>query len=686
MDTSVFDNYLTFFYKSLINLSEDFNINNYIKYIQDFKEYFGLNTTMRENQKYTPHFSETTYYKLILVSNYILNLKHIFLSTTNKTLDISYDLLISLLENRYYSDINYTISLLCKLAHKQKYINNELTIRLLGVARGLPNCNLTYSIIKRLNSYHLGNNKELIKLFKSFDNELSVINFNNKNQTSLSMIEDPDFRFSVKKELISDTLIQYFYTNFIQNIYDKTSLTYCDNYKDEYIKYLYIVKKTIDHIDQFGMKDHYLQRLFINIIMRSKSFLRCLFSKVKINYNYLYFTDKDVYIETYGVLGSFLERICNYDRSIFGNYRNIGLKLVEEIKRHISEELNKRLLNKSIEGFYFTDSALSESFLSYSSSFEVQSLNQNSLGLDLNIMASDIDDILNSITLLFNKLSCTRRLKRRKNIIYVDFEVNGTPSLRYSLILTINSPIIFRGNELFQIIKGNELFLDLFICLKYWAIQRGLFITQDHMFTDAVSSSFFDSTHLMYYLIYYLIKSKTIEQLKPNGFKDVYIILKKDNDNYFYESYKSYNFNINHQVEKRSDKTELAKLFINFFHFNNTLVNKVMGNLHQSVILDITSPKLVKSHNKENTIQITDFLVFSYQEKLDNEEFAENNIEISLNDKYQRKILNIIYRNEILFLEDESYRALSYILEESADKSNIRFAKLFLSKNYNIIK
>jgi hypothetical protein len=687
-----FDNHLIHFYKGIIDLSEDFNINSYIKLTQDIKECFGLNTTMVNSQNYIPHFTEYTYLRLILITDYLLNLKHIFFSITNNTLSISYDFILSLLERKYYNDINYTISLVYKLVHKQKYLNNDIAIRLQDVARGLPSCALSDIILKRLKLNHTGSRKELIKVFQTLDNELEAVHVNNKSESSISLIDSlDDFRTRVRDQLTSDAILQLYHSNFVQNMYDKASLTCGDEFKDEYMKYLYIVKKTIDHIDSMAKKDHYIQRLFINMLMRSKTFLRCLLSQVTMENNFIYFSNKDIYIETYGVLGKYLEEIIKYDKISFGYYKNVGVELVRKVKELLACKLDEHINNKTIQKYYFTDSLLNDSHVSYTTCFPTQSLNHNWLGLDLNIQIDKKyeEEVIQDITSLINRIKGVKKLHRKENVIYADFEIKSSHSLMYTLVLTVNSPIIFRGNELYEIIKGNDLYIDLFICLKFWAIQRSFLMTPkdieirkpDH----SNPSCFFDWTLLLFYTIYYLIKVRALEPLKADGFKAIYKILKIDEErNFYYEQYKVYRYNNSYSDKHKFDKVELAKLFINFFHFNTSIVNSALQKDHRTMNLDLNCSDIAVSQTKYNALKFTDFLVYSWQDgKLNHEseqsEINEEEVDISLKDKHQRKILNSLNRDELSKLNHESLRVLNYVLEEPVDGTNLRFAKIFLA-------
>jgi hypothetical protein len=684
------ERYLDSFYISIIDLSENFSYDTYVKLINEFRSTLGLADETMNSGGVILNFSQTAYTKLMLITDYILNLKNLFFSITNKSLELSYDFIISLVENKYYNDINYVIGLVYRLVSKRKVLNAKTVIRLSGISRDLPSKNITDSIIRRLETYHKQNKRDLIKIFRSIDNELSLLQYNDPNisELSISMIESFDeFKVDINQQLKRDAILQHFYINYLQRIYDRSCLACPEDFSDEYIRYLYIVKKTVDHIDEMGKDNTYLQKLFLNILMRSKTFLRVIMCQVNLNFNFVYFCNKDIYVETYGILGRYLEQITTCDKSVFAYYKNIGAKLINLIKNHLSTRLNELFANFSIQSFKFTESLLNESPIAYLSSFPIQSLCHNWLYLDLNIKTTgNVSEIMNMLTSYLFKVKPIKKITSNDNVIYLNCKVEHLSScLEFTIMLTINSELIFRGNQLFEIIHSNDLFVELFKCLKFWAIQRGLLITPEHKFIDLTMDCFLDTNLLMYYMIYYLIKARAIERLRPNGFKSEYRILKSDEHSYYYEQYKSYNYNLNKPI-KNYNMAEVAKLFINFFHFNISITDKLLKDCYKQYTIDLNYPDIVKSKNKDYVLQLVDFLVLSnhdakivtnHSEMLNKHETTGDH-DISVSDKHFRKILNNFYYRDITLLEKESYRVLHYVLNDSFDQSNVRFAKIFI--------
>jgi hypothetical protein len=681
------------FYKSLIDLSENFYLEGYIRLINEFKDFLGLNTSMQLAD--VKNFSEDFDIGIILITDFLLNLKQIFCSVTNRTFEVTYDFIICLLEGKYYKDAGYVLSLVNRLASKQKYSDIKYVKRLQNILKEFGTSKLKASILNRLNN-HNNEKKDLIKLFKNFDNELSLCQYNNtntsfNNETSLSLVECfDDFKANINRQITNKTIAQYFYMNFIQNVYDKASLTFPLDTNEECLRYLYIIKKTVDNIDNLSKRNKYLEKLFLNILMRSKTFLRSLLNQVEVNYNYVYFTNKEIYIETYGVLGYYLDQLIYYDRSLVERYVTKGVKIVSEIKKYLTGQLSDLVSNGTISEFELLESALNETHASYTSCFPTQSMQENWLGLSINLKTSNsLREVIGTITGYLMKVKIVKTVAADQNIIYLKLTVDATKYhiQHYYMVITVNSEIIFRTNALYDFIKDNELFVNLYIVIKYWALQRGLLYTPEHFINNNPKDCFIDNTMLLYFMIYYLIRARALEQVKPDGFKGEFRILKCDRHNYYTEKYKTFSYPTLHHSRKFKGfgSQDLAKLFINFFHFNVGLTRTIIHSYSQEVYLDLNCTEIVTCKSDKSRIIFKDLLCKSVQEEklitTHIDKLKKDEKDISTTDWDSRKmIMDINYRN-ITVLENESYRVLHYSLNDEGNSSNIRFAHLFIRKN-----
>src|SRR5690606_1284749 len=126
-----------------------------------------------------------------------------------------------------------------------------------------------------------------------------------------------------------------------------------------------------------------------------------------------------------------------------------------------------------------------------------------------------------------------------------------------------------------ELIEDDELYIQLFVCLKFWANQRGLlFSIEDTFIHGSEQSVFFDSILLMFYMIFYLKQIKEIPTFEVKDTKQPYIIQTEISGRKHWEKFtcKAYA----KRKKKGPNPLQLAKLFVGFFYFNVNLIEGML--------------------------------------------------------------------------------------------------------------
>jgi hypothetical protein len=710
---------------------------------------------------FLPQFSQRNFY-VSQILNILFSYENLFFSNEFKSLEVSVHLVLSFLDGNVIEGKYVQISYLYKLIEVclNKYLDiiyfnkMEKFFQSLKTDENQIHPNVISNLITKL---EISEKIEILKN-KNIDNSLSKFLDNphepiiEENLNSQSFVSETfkdelpleDFKQKVNLNLYNDNIL-HIYTSLkkesqeIEKMFEdkleSQNLIFpqISNFNNQHLYFFYKILKSLDE-----SQDANLRKIFYNIIFRSRNFTHYLLKEVHINNNYLNFINSEVYLHQYFSIGHFFTRnILNSESD--GKKIEIMNKLIDKVISSIKSLIIKVLQNnKTNEGYEYLDYNFEESILSKeltslmcSSGLSIFS-NFNELILNLNlynITTNNLKKLIDKINQTLVKVSQIEKLLLKGNTFYILLKTQLSSNINqaqyFNLIITINSPEVFRINNLYPFLKFDHINLYTFIYIKYWATQRRLMFTFHNAINKDLEENFiFDNSLLLIFVLYYLINcgkcpnyfdKKNIIKTPSKNFVRFYIhknfdLIENNNFNrqnvnqikeyelleifYLARSFKIFNYAVSgndnnkflypsiYKVIDSSITSQIGKLFLNFFYFLLSLLNKQRDHKENSMVIDLgfKSSLAIKWDDGDNILIIDHLLKFKRERNLKffelsslpgqshslkkQEIISSENLNSLFQTSEDYDILDKWERNKIDMLEKEASRVLYYALQQ----------------------
>lgn len=591
-----------------------------------------LNNSMNINNEYDE--SERKTFKLFLpneivkfkislfhILHYISNNEDVFYSKDNKSIMITLDLLIEITKHnvlfKKVKDLFFKISLfnkiLCifKMLHSKDILGSIYENFIVSTINELNEIKekecLNYAEIM-INKYQTFQN-EILSSLTDKDYDKTMKNNHNETSNSSSSLSKSSFdiipaqKMQIKNSLKDSNKLMEFYaylssqSSILDKIEEDKEHSLHSTLSNLNMTYLILFSKIVDELDKPNKFQKYIKELFLNKVLRSKTFINFIQQSLVFDNSHIVFKNKNIFIERYLDIGNLIFKSlninhCNDPFKVYGSiYNNILNKLDVIFDSFKDLESPPIKFNYSYSDYHLFFYCLMKNHKIFQNCFTY-------LGINIEFENEESGRFL--FKLLKDQLARYQQIinirfhdSKKSQYILFDLDIQK----RCSFFLENNQKEIQRCEKLGQIIFSNPLYLTLFIAIKIWAVQQKLFV--DYELNDPIR--FFDESVLLYFVYYYLINCGKLGTYKnyENKFKDKIKYYMKDISN----------------IQTNNLKT-LGELYVNFFYFMLELINSAneLSLRGEKLFISLNSYKfIIKKNDDEDVKAINQFALKSHK-------------------------------------------------------------------------
>ena len=591
-----------------------------------------LNNSMNINNEYDDE-SERKTFKLFLpeeisqfkisifrILQFISNNEDVFYSNDNRSIMITLDLLIAItkykvlfqkIEDKFFK-ISLFNKILCifKIFPPKDILDSIYEDFILSTIKELNEIEekecLSYAEIM-INKYQafqneilncITKNKNCDKTMSSNHSEMSNSSF---SKSSFDII--PTQKMQIKNSLHDSTKLMEFYlylssqSSILDNIEEEKERPLYTTISNLNMTYLILFSKIVDELDKPKKFQKYVKELFLNKVLRSKTFINFIQQSLVFDNSQIVFKNKNIYIERYLDIGNLIIKSlninhCNDPFQVYGSiYKNILNKLDVIFDSFKDLESPPIKFNYSHSDYHLFFYCLMKNHKIFQNCFTYLSIN---IEFENEERGRFYFKLLKEQLGKYQQISNIRfHDNKQSQFILFDLDIQK----KCSFFIENNQNEIQRCEKLGQIIFANPLYLTLFIAIKIWAVQQKLFI--DYELNDQIR--FFDESVLLYFVYYYLINCGKLETYKnyENKFKDKVKYYVNDISN----------------IQKNNLKN-LGELYVNFFYFMLELINSAneLSFRGEKLFISLNSYRFLIKKDEDNELKaINQFAIKSHR-------------------------------------------------------------------------